>query len=74
MADLGQPKVGYNDAERNCLSNIHPQGMAYREAASRLLYLCGQARKRKLTGVLLKDETNLALLDRDRTQTNERPA
>ncbi|HEY1941313.1 MAG TPA: ethanolamine ammonia-lyase subunit EutC [Roseiarcus sp.] len=53
------PKVGRRDAERNCLSNIHPQGMSYEEAAARLAYLCAQARQRKLTGVLLKDESTL---------------
>lgn len=54
------PQVGRNDAERNCLSNVHPDGLSYREAAGRLLYLCAEARRRKLTGVLLKDESGLA--------------
>ena len=31
--------------------------MAYGEAAQRLRYLCGQARLRQCTGVMLKDET-----------------
>jgi ethanolamine ammonia-lyase small subunit len=52
-----QPRIGRTDAERNCLSNIRPAGMSYDEAASRLEYLCGQARLRRCTGVLLKDET-----------------
>jgi len=52
------PKIGRSDAERNCLSNIRPEGMSYREAASRLGYLCGEARRRQLTGVGLKDEFN----------------
>jgi ethanolamine ammonia-lyase small subunit len=52
-----QPRVGRTDAERNCLSNIRPAGMAYDEASGRLLYLCGQARLRQCTGVMLKDET-----------------
>jgi ethanolamine ammonia-lyase small subunit len=51
------PEVGRTDAERNCLSNIRPEGMSYGEAATRMLYLCNEARRRKLTGVLLKDET-----------------
>jgi ethanolamine ammonia-lyase small subunit len=54
------PAVGRTDAERNCLSNIRPAGMTYAEAAQRLFYLCTQARRRQLTGVLLKDETVLA--------------
>lgn len=54
------PKVGRSDAERNCLSNIHPQGMGYEEAAARLTYLCNEARRRQLTGVALKDDLRLA--------------
>jgi ethanolamine ammonia-lyase small subunit len=52
-----QPRIGRTDAERNCLSNIRPAGMAYDEASQRLIYLCGQARLRQCTGVMLKDET-----------------
>jgi ethanolamine ammonia-lyase small subunit len=52
-----QPRNGRTDAERNCLSNIRPAGMAYEEASQRLMYLCGQARLRQCTGVMLKDET-----------------
>jgi ethanolamine ammonia-lyase small subunit len=54
-----QPEVGRTDAERNCLSNIRPEGMSYAEAARRLIYLCTQARLRRCTGVALKDETPL---------------
>jgi ethanolamine ammonia-lyase small subunit len=57
------PRVGRNDAERNCLSNIRSQGMSYSEAAQRLFYLCGEARRRQLTGVELKDDTPLARRD-----------
>ena len=57
------PRVGRNDAERNCLSNIRSQGMSYSEAAQRLFYLCGEARRRQLTGVELKDDTPLARSD-----------
>ena len=57
------PRVGRNDAERNCLSNIRSRGMSYSEAAQRLFYLCNEARRRNLTGVELKDETPLASRD-----------
>jgi ethanolamine ammonia-lyase small subunit len=54
-----QPAIGRTDAERNCLSNIRPAGMVYTEAAQRLVYLCTQARLRRCTGIMLKDETTL---------------
>jgi ethanolamine ammonia-lyase small subunit len=51
------PKVGLPDAARNCISNVRPAGLSYPQAASRLLYLLGQARARGLSGVALKDES-----------------
>ena len=51
------PKPGCTDAERNCLSNIHPpDGLGYEAAADRLAWLMKEARARKLTGVGLKDD------------------
>jgi ethanolamine ammonia-lyase small subunit len=49
------PRPGRSDAERNCLSNIRPQGLGYAEAASRLVFLLGEARRLRLTGIALKD-------------------
>ncbi|NTU78216.1 MAG: ethanolamine ammonia-lyase subunit EutC [Chloroflexales bacterium] len=50
------PGPGRSDAERNCISNIHPRGLSYAEACQTLVYLMSQARRLKLTGVALKDE------------------
>jgi ethanolamine ammonia-lyase small subunit len=50
------PEIGRTDAERNCLSNIRPEGMPYSEASDRILYLCVEARRRGQTGVMLKDD------------------
>jgi ethanolamine ammonia-lyase small subunit len=52
------PRVGRSDAERNCLSNVRPEGMSFREAADRLAYLCRKARSQQLSGVSVKDEFN----------------
>ena len=54
-----QPRVGRSDAERNCISNIRPEGLSYAQAARKLLWLCQQARRMKLSGVGLKDRSDL---------------
>ena len=53
-----QPRVGRTDAERNCISNIHPRGLSCEQAAHKLVYLMTEARTRGLTGVALKDESD----------------
>lgn len=51
------PKPGNTDANRNCISNVHPpEGMAYASAAEKLLYLMGESLRLKLSGVSLKEE------------------
>ena len=51
------PRVGRTDAERNCISNVRPEGLRYAAAALRLAYLLGEARRLKLSGVGLKDDS-----------------
>lgn len=52
-----RPVVGRSDAERNCISNVRPEGLNYDAAAYKLVHLLEAARGRKLTGVELKDES-----------------
>jgi ethanolamine ammonia-lyase small subunit len=52
------------DAERNCISNIRPEGIDYGTAAFKLMHLLRAMRARKLSGVALKDDSDRLLLDR----------
>lgn len=52
------PQPGRRDAERNCISNIRPEGLAPGEAAHRLAWLAGAALRRGATGITLKDESD----------------
>jgi ethanolamine ammonia-lyase small subunit len=49
------PKPGRTDAERNCISNIRPEGLSYSLAAHKLLFLMHESRRRKLSGIALKE-------------------
>lgn len=56
-----RPRVGRSDAERNCISNVRPEGLRY-DAASRILHgLLTGARRLRLSGIELKDESDTAL-------------
>ncbi|CAG4911331.1 ethanolamine ammonia-lyase subunit EutC [Paraburkholderia gardini] len=55
------PKPGCSDAQRNCISNVRPEGLSYEAAAHRLHYLLTHARRLGLTGVGLKDESDASL-------------
>lgn len=58
------PQVGRSDAERNCISNVRPEGLEPAQAAARLWWLCRAARQLGLTGVGLKDRSDgLSLSD-----------
>ena len=49
------PAAGKTDAERNCISNIRSEGLAYGHAADRIFNLMTESRTRRLSGVALKE-------------------
>lgn len=57
------PRKGRHDAERNCISNVRPAGLAYDTAAFKLAWLMREALRLGATGIALKDESDLAVLE-----------
>lgn len=55
-----QPRIGRVDAERNCVSNIRPEGLAAAPAARRIAWLVDGARRLGATGIRLKDDSDAA--------------
>jgi ethanolamine ammonia-lyase small subunit len=51
-----EPRTGRRDSERNCISNIHADGLSYDAAADMLAWLINEAARLKLSGVDLKAE------------------
>ena len=52
------PREGLTDADRNCISNVRPEGLPCHEAARKLLYLMRESRQLKISGVALKDDSD----------------
>lgn len=57
------PRTGRMDSERNCISNVRPEGLPCPQAAAKLNHMVRQATQRQLTGVALKDESDAIAID-----------
>lgn len=53
------PEIGRLDADRNCVSNIRAAGLTPAAASARLAWLVRTALARELTGIGLKDDSEL---------------
>jgi ethanolamine ammonia-lyase small subunit len=53
------PRTGLTDEARNCISNIRPEGLPYSQAAAKLSFLLQESLRLKISGVGLKDQSDL---------------
>ena len=54
------PRPGRTDGERNCISNVHADGLTYESAAQKLGWLIAEARRLQATGFFLKEAAGQA--------------
>jgi ethanolamine ammonia-lyase small subunit len=60
-----RPGPSTTDADRNCISNIRPDGVGYADAAFKLVHLLTAIRAHQVSGVRLKDDSDrLSLTER----------
>lgn len=57
-----RPHPATVDADRNCISNIRPEGIVARDAAFKLAHLLQEMRARGVSGIALKDDTDRLLI------------
>ena len=57
-----QPRARTTDADRNCISNIRPEGIAYADAAFKIVHLLRAIRAGGLSGIGLKDDSDRLLI------------
>ena len=61
------PRIGRRDSERNCISNIHADGLSYARASDTAAWLLKEATIRRLTGTGLKEATGDDLIEAARS-------
>ena len=58
-----QPGPQTTDADRNCISNIRPEGIGYADAAFKVAHMLRAMRARRVSGVQLKDDSDRLLIE-----------
>jgi ethanolamine ammonia-lyase small subunit len=58
-----QPGAQTTDADRNCISNIRPEGIGYADAAFKIATTLRAMRARRMSGVQLKDESDRLMIE-----------
>jgi ethanolamine ammonia-lyase small subunit len=53
-----KPHSQTTDADRNCISNIRPDGIGYADAGLKLVHMLRAMRARRISGVQLKDDSD----------------
>ncbi len=53
------PQIGLTDERRNCISNIHTEGLPYDQASNALSYLITTSFARQISGVAINMDENL---------------
>jgi len=58
-----QPRAQTTDADRNCISNVRPEGIGYADAALKLAHILRSMHLRRVSGVKLKDDSDRLLMN-----------
>lgn len=59
------PRKGRADSERNCISNIRPDGLSHEQAARNIAWILKEAERIGETGIALKDRRDRRTLSQD---------
>ena len=68
-----KPRPGTTEADRNCVSNIRPEGVRYADAARTIVHLLRAMRSGGVSGIALKDDSDRLLLSGETTTTPTLP-
>jgi ethanolamine ammonia-lyase small subunit len=68
-----KPRPDTTEAERNCVSNIRPEGVRYADAGRTIVHLLRAMRAGGVSGIALKDDSDRLLLSGETTTTPTPP-